>query len=279
LPRRRNLFGAVPPITLQLMIATGGATLLCVILANFGIPQVLDAFVYRPHDVIPGLRVWKLLTYLFVLGSDPIGFIFGLLVLYFFGGWFERSWGSQRFMRFFLISGAGAALLPLVVSPFSARVAGTAYFGNWAVLEALTVAMGMLQPDIKVYLYFVLPVTARQLMYVSWGLIGLFIVFNASVVPYLTAIGGVGMGLPPASSANCAAARATSRWFRHPRARATTRRLTCIEGPSNGQQSFGGPLTEKGRAPVGRASIGRWRRAGGSASEEHSSGRKRSFTG
>jgi membrane associated rhomboid family serine protease len=194
-PRRRNLFGAVPPITLQLMIATGGATLLCVILANFGIPQVLDAFVYRPHDVIPGFKVWKLLTYLFVLGSDPIGFIFGLLVLYFFGGWFERSWGSQRFMRFFLISGAGAALLPLLVSPFSTRVAGTAYFGNWAVLEALTVAMGMLQPDIKVYLYFVLPVTARQLMYVSWGLVGLFIVFNASVVPYLTAIGGVGMGL------------------------------------------------------------------------------------
>jgi membrane associated rhomboid family serine protease len=193
--RRRNLFGAVPPITLQLMIATGGATLLCVILANFGIPQVYDAFVYRPHEVIPGLKLWKLLTYLFVLGGDPIGFLIGLVVLYFFGAWFERSWGSQRYMRFFLISGAGAALLPLAVSAFSERVAGTTYYGNWAVLQALTVAMGMLQPEAKVYFYFVLPISARQLMYLSWGLIGLFIVFNASVVPYLPAIGGVVMGL------------------------------------------------------------------------------------
>jgi membrane associated rhomboid family serine protease len=177
------------------MIATAGATLICVILANFGIPQVLDAFVYRPEDVVPGWKVWKLLTYLFILGSDPLGFIFGLMVLYFFGGWFERAWGSRRFLRFFLIAGAGAALLPLLVSVFSERVAATAYFGSWSVLEALTVAMGMLQPQMQVYFYFVIPLTARQLMFISWGLLGLFVVFSGSVVPYLPAIGGVLMGL------------------------------------------------------------------------------------
>jgi membrane associated rhomboid family serine protease len=177
------------------MIATAGATLICVILANFGIPQVLDAFIYRPEDVVPGFKVWKLLTYLFILGSDPLGFIFGLMVLYFFGGWFERAWGSRRFLRFFLIAGAGAALLPLVVSFFSERVAATAYFGSWSVLEALTVAMGMLQPQMQVYFYFVIPLTARQLMFISWGLLGLFVVFHGSVVPYLPAIGGVAMGL------------------------------------------------------------------------------------
>jgi membrane associated rhomboid family serine protease len=151
--------------------------------------------VYRPEDVVPGLKVWKLLTYLFILGSDPLGFIFGLLVLYFFGGWFERSWGSRRFLRFFLISGAGAALLPLAVSFFSPRVASATYFGSWAVLEALTVAMGLLQPRMQVYFYFVIPLTARQLMFISWGLLGLFVIFNASVVPYLPAIGGILMGL------------------------------------------------------------------------------------
>jgi membrane associated rhomboid family serine protease len=193
--RRPNLLGRVPPITLQLMMASAGATLICVILANFGIPQVLEAFVYRPEEVVPGLKIWKLLTYLFILGSDPLGFIFGLMVLYFFGGWFERAWGSRRFLRFFLISGAGAALLPLAISPFSPRVAATAYFGSWPVLEALTVAMGMLQPAMQVYFYFVIPLTARQLMLISWGLLGLFVVLNGSVVPYLPAIGGVGMGL------------------------------------------------------------------------------------
>jgi membrane associated rhomboid family serine protease len=193
--RRRNLLGGVPPITLQLMIASAGATLICVILANFGLPQVLLAFVYQPHEVVPGLRLWKLLTYLFVMSGDPIGFLLGLMVLYFFGGWFERAWGSRRFLRFFLISGAGAALLPLGISFFSPTVAAYPYSGSWAVLEALTVAMGMLQPQMQVYFYFVIPLTARQLMFISWGLLGLFVVLNGSIVPYLPAIGGVGMGL------------------------------------------------------------------------------------
>jgi hypothetical protein len=54
--------------------------------------------------------------------------------------------------------------------------------------------MGVLQPGAQVYFYMVLPVTARQLMFLSWGLIGLFIVFFHGVSPYLTAIGGIGMG-------------------------------------------------------------------------------------
>jgi membrane associated rhomboid family serine protease len=189
-----RFLSSIPPITLRLMIATSVVTIGAVVANNFGLPQVLQALSYQAVEVVPGLKVWKLLTYVFVTGLDPISFLFDLLVLYFFAGWFERSFGPRRFLRFFLLSAAGAALLPLALSPFSVSVATYPYLGAWSVFEALTVAMGMLQPGAQVYFYMVLPVTARQLMFLSWGLIALFIVFFHGVVPYLTAIGGIGMG-------------------------------------------------------------------------------------
>ncbi len=191
---RSRFLSSIPPITLRLMIATAVVTIGAVVANNFGLPQVLQTMSFQAVEVVPGLKVWKLLTYVFVTGLDPIGFLFNLVALYFFAGWFERSFGPRRFVRFFLFSAAGAALLPLALSPFSVSIATYPYLGAWSVFEALTVAMGMLQPGAQVYFYMVLPVTARQLMFLSWGLIALFIVFFHGVVPYLTAVGGIGMG-------------------------------------------------------------------------------------
>jgi hypothetical protein len=63
----------VPPITLRLIVATAAATLLCVVARNFGLPEVLEGFLLQPWQVIPGLRVWKILSYLFVQGPPGAG--------------------------------------------------------------------------------------------------------------------------------------------------------------------------------------------------------------
>jgi membrane associated rhomboid family serine protease len=200
-PRRRGggSFGrwlsGVPPITLRLIVATLAATLLCVVAANAGLPQVLEAFLLQPGQVIPGLKVWKLLSYLFIQGLEPLPFLFGLLILYFFGSWFERRWGPRKFLTFFLASGAGAGALVVLVGLFSGRVSVQPYLGNWAVIEALTVAMGLGEPDAEIYLYMLFPVKARTLMFGSWVLLGLFMVFAGTPIPYLNAAGGAVMGL------------------------------------------------------------------------------------
>jgi membrane associated rhomboid family serine protease len=176
------------------MAATLTATLLCVVARNAGRPEVLEAFLLRPQDVIPGLKIWKLLSYLFVQGSGPIDLLIGLLVLYFFGSWFERRWGSRRFLIFFLLSGAGAGALVVLLGLFSSRIALEPYTGMWAVVEALTVAMGLSEPDTEIYLYLMFPMKARTLMFASWLLLGLFMVFAGSPVPYLNVLGGAAMG-------------------------------------------------------------------------------------
>ncbi len=186
---------SVPPVTLRLVVATGVTTLLCVVTSHLGHEEVLEAFLLRPYQVIPGLRVWKLVSYLFVSGLDPIDFLVSLAVLYFFGAWFERSWGPRRFLFFYVASGAGAALGTTIVGLFSSAVARSPYFGIWPVMEALTVALGVLEPNSEVYFYFLLPVKARLLMFLSWGLLLLFIVFSGSPVPYVAAAFGAVMGL------------------------------------------------------------------------------------
>ena len=193
--RGAGLLAQLPPVTLRLLIASAAATLLCVVAANLGAPAVLEAFILRPYEVVPGLEVWKLLSYAFTLGLGPIDFVIGLLVLYFFGAWFERAWGPRRFLVFYLAAAGGAGLFAVLVGLVSARVAHEAYLGNWAVIEALTVAMGILEPSTEIYVYFLLPLKARLLMFLSWGVIALYAIFAGSAVPFVTAIGGALVGL------------------------------------------------------------------------------------
>jgi membrane associated rhomboid family serine protease len=200
--RTPSFMARVPPTTLKLLIATGVTTLTCVVALNFGYPQLAQAFVLQPGQVLPGLKVWKLLSYMLFEGTEPIGFLIDLVVLYFFAAWFEQSWGPKRFITFYAIAGGGSAVLVVLLGLVSPTVAAQPYFGIWPVLEALTVAMGMLEPNTQISFYMLFPMRARVMMYLSWGLIALFVVFHGTVVPYLTVLGGVGVGLALSIGAN-----------------------------------------------------------------------------
>lgn len=185
----------LPPITLRLMIASGVVTLGCIIAYHAGYPQILDAFVLQPAEVIPGFKLWKLLSFPFFLGPDPLNFLLALLVFYFFGAWFERTWGPRRFLWFFALANAGAGALAVIVGLWSPSVAGYPYLGIWPVMEALTVAMGMLEGDSVVYFYMLFPMKARVMMYASWAILALYVIFTGTLVPFVTVLGGVAMGL------------------------------------------------------------------------------------
>jgi len=50
-----------------------------------------------PEAVLPGLLLWQPFTYAFV-ELNPIGIIFGAMILYSIGGGLEQSWGSRRLL-------------------------------------------------------------------------------------------------------------------------------------------------------------------------------------
>ena len=55
-------------------------------------------------------RPYQFFTYMFIHAG--FGHIFGnMLALFIFGPWLERTWGSQRFLIFYLVTGIGAGVL------------------------------------------------------------------------------------------------------------------------------------------------------------------------
>jgi membrane associated rhomboid family serine protease len=113
--------------------------------------------------------VWTWVTSIF--SHDPLGFshiILNSIVLYFFGPIVEQRIGSKKFAGLFLVSGALAGLaqvgatlfmnpdvlgVPLALVPQS----GSAVLGASGAIAALMGVLTVLNPNLRIYLYFVIP--------------------------------------------------------------------------------------------------------------------------
>jgi len=102
--------------------------------------------------------LWQLLTYIFI-HAGFWHFIFNAFMLWMLGRFLEPVMGSSRFLRFFLFCGIAAGFLTVLVSPRSA----TPVIGASGAVYGLLAAFAFFYPDMKVYLYFIFPLTARQL--------------------------------------------------------------------------------------------------------------------
>src|SRR5712691_1067203 len=74
-----------------------------------------------PMWVLRDKRVWQLVTYMFI-HAGLFHILFNMLALWMFGTELERIWGTRFFLKFYFITGVGAAMLTILVSllPFSA---------------------------------------------------------------------------------------------------------------------------------------------------------------
>ncbi|MFH1618576.1 MAG: rhomboid family intramembrane serine protease [bacterium] len=111
-----------------------------------------------PYRVTHSFWLWQLFTYLFLHGGF-LHLLFNVLMLWIFGRLLEARWGPGRFLRYFFITGLGAAALSVVLSPSS----GIPVIGASGAVYGLLAAFAVLYPDATVYLYFLFPVTARQM--------------------------------------------------------------------------------------------------------------------
>ena len=117
-----------------------------------------DRFLLCLYPFGEGFRLWQPVTYMFMHGSFSHLF-FNMFTLWMFGNVLENSWGTARFLRYYLICGIGAGLLSMLVQPAILLGASGACFG-------LLAAFGMMFPEERIYLYFLLPIKAK------WFVIG-----------------------------------------------------------------------------------------------------------
>src|SRR5690606_34630893 len=100
------------------------------------------------------------------------------------GGQVEAVLGSRRFLGFYL---GVAALAAVITVPFAFLFGWqfVTHSGVWVSLSALVILFAHHFAHQPIYLFFVLPVQGRQLIFISFGILALYAVLDgpAQVLP------------------------------------------------------------------------------------------------
>jgi membrane associated rhomboid family serine protease len=154
-------------------------------LAQAFVPAVTWTFGLMPAAVVGELRIWQLFTYMFLHGG-LLHILFNMLALWMFGAELERMWGTRYFLKFYFVTGVGAAALTVLFSflpfAFARELQGSIVIGASGAIYGLLLAYALYFPDRPIYMYLVFPIRARYFVLI----IG-FIAFYSS----LSASGGV----------------------------------------------------------------------------------------
>jgi membrane associated rhomboid family serine protease len=146
--------------------------------------------------LIPGLvwqgDFWRMVTWVF-FETGPVNLLIACFMIVWLGRDLSRSWGPRRFLAVYLTLTLASAVVPVLLAPLSIAVQRSPIIGAWAVISALVVAWGLLHADQQILLYFILPISGRNIVYLTIGLTVLYAVFAGPVamLPYLVAQGVV----------------------------------------------------------------------------------------
>src|SRR5215470_1068244 len=141
------------------------------LILNFAV-FLVEAFAYRYHyyegmlkwfgllpaAVIPGMRIWQPVTYLFL---HEVTYIWHILVnmfmLWMFGRELELVWGRNRFLRYYFLTGVGAGVLNVIVKtvPFfwTHQFSYAPTIGASGAVFGVLIACAILFPDRRAYIF------------------------------------------------------------------------------------------------------------------------------
>lgn len=149
--------------------------------------SVLHALTRTPFLLlVPGMvidlpvpMVWQLVTYGFI-ATDPLGVIFGALIMVSVGGALEAAWGSRRLLWFALgVTSLSGLLTVALFAPFEA-LRNNAFPGAWVMGSAMWVAFGLYVGRGQTN-FWGMPVTGNTLAMIGAG----FVVLNALMIGVL----------------------------------------------------------------------------------------------
>ena len=168
------MFAAIPPVTRWLI----AANVLVFLLQQFGdttlvIWLALWPFGSPAQSGLVGFLPWQLVTYAFLHGSF-LHLFFNMFALYMFGSAIERTFGSRRYLRYYLACIVTASVMQLIVM---ALAGGPAYptVGASGGVFGLLLAYGMFFPRATVMLLFP-PIPMPAWLFVTlYGLVELYL--------------------------------------------------------------------------------------------------------
>jgi membrane associated rhomboid family serine protease len=164
--------GPVTPAVRLLILANVtcfvGAWLLQV---GFGV-SVLGLLGLRPESVLRGFWVWQPVSYLFI-HAGLVHILFNMLALWMFGVELERLWGRIFFLKYYFVTGVGAAATVLALSlvpEIGDALWNTVTVGASGAVYGLLLAFGLYFPDRPIYFFAIFPVPARYFVLIIGGI-------------------------------------------------------------------------------------------------------------
>ena len=115
---------------------------------------IIDLFAFSPGRLAD--RPWGMVTYMFVHGG-LWHLLMNLLFIFFFGPPLEERWGSDMFIKFYLVCGLGGVLLSFAFS-------GATIVGASAACYGLMLAFALAWPEQPVYIWGMFPVRVKWLV-------------------------------------------------------------------------------------------------------------------
>jgi membrane associated rhomboid family serine protease len=155
--------------TLKYLIGANVAIFLLLRLA----PETIGLFGLSPRAVLGRLHVWQLATYMFLHGG-LFHLLFNMLALWMFGTELERIWGSRAFVKYYMVTGVGAAVLTVLFSLLpieaAAQLYGGVVIGASGAVYGLLLAFARRFPNVPILLFFLFPIPAKYFVMIIGAL-------------------------------------------------------------------------------------------------------------
>jgi membrane associated rhomboid family serine protease len=150
---------------------------------NVLVPAMTLRLGLLPAAVFEQLALWQPVTYMFLHSTGGFGHIlFNMLALWMIGTELERTWGTRFFVKYYFITGIGAAVTSLLLSLFSDTVYYSVTVGASGAIYGLLLAFAMYFPH-RMLILFIFPVPAR----IAVTILG--------AIAFLSSMGGPGGGV------------------------------------------------------------------------------------
>jgi membrane associated rhomboid family serine protease len=160
-------------------------------------PSLTWALGLRPAAVVGALSVWQLGTYMF-LHANITHILFNMLALWMFGAELERTWGTRYFLKFYFVTGIGAAILTVLLSwlpfEFAEQLRQSVIIGASGAIYGLLLAYALYFPDRPIYMYLVVPIKAKYFVMIMGALAFYSSLGSTGGVANATHLGGLLVG-------------------------------------------------------------------------------------
>src|SRR6266496_1160523 len=169
-----DLHGPFPRGVRWLLIANTAVFLVCYLLGPAFQNQASVIVGLSAESAVRTFMVWQVFTYMFVhFGTWHL--LFNMLALWMFGVPIEQTWGTRRFLKFYLLCGTVAGVCVLVANMLVGDWFTPTIGASGAVFGVL-VAFGMLFPDAIILMFFLFPMKAKYavMIFVALELLATF---------------------------------------------------------------------------------------------------------